>query len=158
MRIIKESGTEPLGCLAMLFLDVLVIKLSSPGSSQDIANNSERLVIRWGFDNSAISLSSPLSKQEEPCFATKEISSLVICPLVNSPIIILSFLVTDAFEEHVLERSSHSPMDCTSLEISPCIQGPISENNVYLVIINKWEAKAVKSLSTLKVVARITFS
>ena len=43
-------------------------------------------------------------------------------------------------------------MDCTSLEISPCIQGPISENNVYLVIINKGEAKAVKSLSTLKVV------
>ena len=132
----------------MLFLDVLMIKLSSPGSSKDITNNSGRLVIRSGFDNSEVSLSSPLSKQEEPCFTTKEISSLVICPLVDSPVIILSFLVTDAFEEHVLERSSHSPMDCTSWEISPCIQGPISENNVYLVIINKGEAKAVKPLSS----------
>ena len=46
----------------------------------------------------------------------------------------------------------NSVMDCTSLDISPGIQGPISENNVYLVIINKGEAKAVKSLSTLKVV------
>ena len=60
--------------------------------------------------------------------------------------------MNDAFEEHVLERSSHSPMNSTSLEISRCIQGHISENNVYLVIINKGEAKAVKSLSTLKVV------
>ena len=115
----------------MLFLDVLMIKLSSPGSSKDITNNSGRLVIRSGFDNSEVSLSSPLSKQEEPRFTTKEISSLMICPLVDSPVIILSFLVNDAFEERVLERSSHSPMDCTSLEISPCIQGPISENNVY---------------------------
>ena len=55
----------------------------------------------------------------------------MIGPLVDSPVIILSFLVNDAFEEHVLERSSHSPMDCTSLEFSPFIQGPISENNVY---------------------------
>ena len=136
----------------MLFLDVLMIKLSSPGSSQDITNNAGRLVIRSGFDNSEVSLSSPLSKQEKPCLTAKEISSLMICPLVDSPVIILSFLVNNAFEELVLERSSHSPMDCTSLEISPCIQGPISENNVYLVIINKGEAKAVKSLSTLKVV------
>ena len=60
--------------------------------------------------------------------------------------------MNNAFEELVLERSLHSPVDCTSLAISPCIQGPISENNVYLVIINKGEAKAVKSLSSLKVV------
>ena len=54
----------------------------------------------------------------------------MICPLVDSPVIILSFLANDAFEKYVLERSSHSPMDCTSLDISSCIQGSISENNV----------------------------
>ena len=60
----------------------------------------------------------------------EEISSLVFCPLVDSPLTILSFLVNYTFEDTSLKGSLYSPMDCTSLEISSCIQGSVSENNV----------------------------
>ena len=99
------------------------------GSSQDISSKSATQLSE--LDSSEYSpVSLPLSKQEEPCFTTKQMSSLLVCPLVDSPFIILSFLVTDAFEEHVFERSLFSLVICTSLEISSCIQGSVSENEL----------------------------
>ena len=95
-------------------------------SSQEISSKSAKQLRELGSSEySPVSL--PLSKQEEPCFTTKQMSFLVVCPLVDSPFIILSFLANDAFEEPVIGRLSHSPMDCTLLEISSCIQGSVSE-------------------------------
>ena len=83
------------------------------GSSQDISRKSATQLSE--LDSSEYSpVSLPLSKQEEPCFTTKQMSSLLVCPLVDSPFIILSFLVTDALE----------------MEISSCIQGSVSENEL----------------------------
>ena len=97
-------------------------------SSQDISYKSATQLSE--LDSSEYSpVPLPLSKQEEPCFTTKQMSSLVVCPLVDSPFIILSFSVNDAFVEHAVERSLFSLVICSSLEISSCSQGSVSETN-----------------------------
>ena len=117
--------------LAMFCLPVLMI---SPlfRSSQDIPSNLGRQLIFSGLDSSENSLSFPFSRQEEPCFIVKALSSLVICLLVDSTSNKFSFLVNDAFED-VIERSSHQltiiSTGRTSLEVTSCIQGSASENN-----------------------------
>ena len=117
--------------LAMFCLPVLTI---SPlfSSSQDIHRNLGRDLIRRSLGSSENSLSFPFSKQEEPCFIAKALSSLVVCLLVDSTSTIFSFLVNDAFED-VIERSSYQltiiSTGRTSLEVTSCIQGSASENN-----------------------------
>ena len=55
----------------------------------------------------------------------------MIGPFVDSPFITLSFLMNDAFKEHVIERSLFSLVICTSLEISSCtLQGSVSEKKL----------------------------
>ena len=118
--------------LAMFCLPVLMI---SPlfRSSQDISSNLGRQLIFWGLDSSENSLSCPFSKQEEPCFIGKALSSLVVRLLVDFTSTIFPFLVTDAFED-VIERSSHQlriiSTGETSLENTSCIQGSPNENNI----------------------------
>ena len=117
--ISKRVWTWPWFSLPLLML------FSFLRSSQGISSKSATQLRE--LDSSEYSpVSLPLSKQEEPCFTTKQMSFLVVCPLVDSPFIILSFLVNDAFEEHFIERSLLSLVICTSLEIPSCTQDSAS--------------------------------
>ena len=113
-------------CLPVLMISPLL------RSSQEISTNLGRQRIFWGLDSSENSLSCPFSKQEEPCFIAKALSSLVVCLLMDSTSTIFSFLVNDAFED-VIERSLHQlgiiSTGGTSLENTSCIQGSANENN-----------------------------
>ena len=121
--ISKRVWTWPWFSLPLLML------FSFFRSSQGISSKSATQLRE--LDSSEYSpVSLPLSKQEEPCFTTKQMSSLVVCPLVDSSFIILSFSVNDAFEEHAIERSLFLLVICTSLEISSCIQCSVSENKL----------------------------
>lgn len=127
MVLFKDGKEKKISSLEVFSVPLLLI-LPLLRSSQDIPSDLGRQLICWGLDSSEDSFSFPLSKQEEPCFTSKQMLSAMVCPFMDSPSVILPLLVNAAFEENVNGRPSDSLITCTLWEISSCTQGSVSKN------------------------------